>query len=68
MINKDELPEYLKRLYTEQEELEGRIHKLEVFLDKVGNRLPDPLLYEQLDYMKGYNDILLKRLLYIETH
>lgn len=62
--------EHIERMKVELKELEEKIEKLTVFLDKecenpkVTDRYQRTLLGRQLDYMEDYKDILQSRIEY----
>ena len=61
-------PDYVKRMFNEQFELEDKINKLEEFMNsdkyfKLSNIQKD-LLYKQYNCMQGYINVLRERIIY----
>lgn len=57
--------QFVKRMITEREDLEGKIRKLKAALvnrDLHLSTVQVDLLNQQLEYMKGYRDTLCKRI------
>lgn len=61
------MKEYIKRMKAEKEELEGRIKKADKAIQNPpynADKKSIELLKQQVEYMRGYSDILHQRLEY----
>lgn len=57
--------QFVKRMVTEREDLEGKIRKLKAALENRDlhlNKEQVDLLNQQLEHMRGYHDTLCKRI------
>lgn len=61
-LKENKVEDYQKRVVKEQEELQHKINKLQMFLDVHPLTHTQITLYEQLVHMRGYNAILLRRI------
>lgn len=64
------MKEYIKRMQAEKEELEGRIKRADKAIQNPpynADKKSIDLLKQQVEYMRGYSDILHQRLEYEVT-